>query len=55
MKRFLPSSVMLTPFVVRYYDEDESDQTDQIEMTLNDDTSTEDNKNGCTSANTDLE
>ncbi|EJL6745177.1 TPA: hypothetical protein ACPJ0P_001422 [Vibrio alginolyticus] len=23
MKHFLPSSVMLTPFVVRYYDEDD--------------------------------
>ncbi|TOO40142.1 hypothetical protein [Vibrio parahaemolyticus] len=26
MKHFLPSSVMLTPFVVRYYDEEEDDQ-----------------------------
>ncbi|EJT3519649.1 hypothetical protein N2M27_001967 [Vibrio parahaemolyticus] len=26
MKHFLPSSIMLTPFVVRYYDEEEDDQ-----------------------------
>ncbi|ARC20099.1 hypothetical protein ABLB37_11030 [Vibrio parahaemolyticus] len=26
MKHFLPSSVMLTPFVVRYYDEEDDDQ-----------------------------
>ncbi|TOA25748.1 hypothetical protein CGK32_13050 [Vibrio parahaemolyticus] len=26
MKHFLPSSVMLTPFVVRYYDEEEDYQ-----------------------------
>ncbi|HHE0471576.1 TPA: hypothetical protein ACN35U_000209 [Vibrio parahaemolyticus] len=26
MKHFLPSSVMLTPFVVRYYDKEEDDQ-----------------------------
>lgn len=25
MKHFLPSSVMLTPFVVRYYDEDDNE------------------------------
>ena len=29
MKHFLPSSVMLTPFVVRYYDE-EDDELDDI-------------------------
>ena len=26
MKHFLPSSVMLTPFVVRYYDEDDESE-----------------------------
>ncbi|MFH4602801.1 hypothetical protein [Vibrio diabolicus] len=26
MKHFLPSSVMLTPFVVRYYDEEDGDR-----------------------------
>lgn len=29
MKHFLPSSVMLTPFVVRYYDED--DESENVE------------------------
>ncbi|WP_322804800.1 hypothetical protein SO574_15170 [Vibrio alfacsensis] len=29
MKHFLPSSVMLTPFVVRYYDED--DESESVE------------------------
>ncbi len=29
MKRFLPSSVMLTPFVVRYYQEEESEHQEQ--------------------------
>ncbi|CAE6921272.1 hypothetical protein ACOMICROBIO_GDFFDHBD_01992 [Vibrio sp. B1REV9] len=29
MKHFLPSSVMLTPFVVRYYDED--DESENLE------------------------
>ena len=29
MKHFLPSSVMLTPFVVRYYDED--DEIENVE------------------------
>lgn len=32
MKHFLPSSVMLTPFLVKYYDDDESPETiDQSE------------------------
>ncbi|WP_176428583.1 MULTISPECIES: hypothetical protein [unclassified Vibrio] len=26
MKRFLPSSIMLIPFVVKHYDEQDSDQ-----------------------------
>ncbi|MGR5133783.1 hypothetical protein [Vibrio alfacsensis] len=29
MKHFLPSSVMLTPFVVRYYEED--DESENVE------------------------
>ncbi|EHW0635552.1 hypothetical protein OC523_017365 [Vibrio vulnificus] len=29
MKRFLPSSVMLTPFVVRHYQEEESEHQEQ--------------------------
>lgn len=29
MKRFLPSSVMLTPFVVRYYQEEEPEHQEQ--------------------------
>ncbi|MCG9677365.1 hypothetical protein [Vibrio sp. Isolate24] len=28
MKRFFPSSVMLTPFVVKYYSEPEQDDSD---------------------------
>lgn len=32
MKHFLPSSVMLTPFLVKYYDDDESPESiDQSE------------------------
>ncbi|GLR05793.1 hypothetical protein [Vibrio hyugaensis] len=30
MKHFLPSSVMLTPFVVRYYEEDD-DERENVE------------------------
>ncbi|EOW0800008.1 TPA: hypothetical protein NKO76_000688 [Vibrio parahaemolyticus] len=30
MKHFLPSSVMLTPFVVRYYDEEEEEDDQEI-------------------------
>ncbi|WP_295893375.1 hypothetical protein [uncultured Vibrio sp.] len=29
MKHFLPSSVMLTPFVVKYYDETEEHEIDE--------------------------
>ncbi|MGR5236888.1 hypothetical protein [Vibrio alfacsensis] len=29
MKHFLPSSVMLTPFVVRYYEEDDASEHDE--------------------------
>ncbi|MDN3695948.1 hypothetical protein L4C39_01805 [Vibrio clamense] len=29
MKHFLPSSVMLTPFVVKYYDSELDDQEDE--------------------------
>lgn len=29
MKHFLPSSVMLTPFVVKYYDETEEQEIDE--------------------------
>lgn len=29
MKHFLPSSVMLTPFLVKYYDEDETLDNDE--------------------------
>ncbi|WP_394252263.1 hypothetical protein [Vibrio profundi] len=33
MKHFLPSSVMLTPFLVKYYDDDESQESiDQSEV-----------------------
>ncbi len=30
MKHFLPSSVMLTPFVVRYYDEEDDQEIVEI-------------------------
>ena len=30
MKHFLPSSVMLTPFLVKYYDEESQDTSDLI-------------------------
>ncbi|MGF1755825.1 hypothetical protein L4C33_19810 [Vibrio makurazakiensis] len=30
MKHFLPSSVMLTPFLVKYYDEDD-DSNDELD------------------------
>ena len=30
MKHFLPSSVMLTPFLVKYYDEESQDTSDSI-------------------------
>ena len=33
MKRFLPSSVMLIPFVVRHYDEDEEEHGEMAEST----------------------
>ncbi len=32
MKRFLPSSVMLTPFVVKHYQEQEDDQSADAEQ-----------------------
>ena len=32
MKRFLPSSVMLTPFVVKYYDNDALQQDDDKQL-----------------------
>ncbi|MFA0541487.1 MULTISPECIES: hypothetical protein [unclassified Vibrio] len=31
MKHFLPSSVMLTPFLVKYYDEESEDTLDSEE------------------------
>ncbi len=31
MKHFLPSSIMLTPFLVRYYDEEVEDETEIVE------------------------
>ncbi len=31
MKHFLPSSIMLTPFLVRYYDEEVEDETEVVE------------------------
>ncbi|HAS6346862.1 hypothetical protein LZU85_02770 [Vibrio sp. IRLE0018] len=55
MKRFLPSSVMLTPFVVRYYDENESDQNDSNDSTLDEGVSIAENGSGCKTANTELE
>ncbi|WP_299136547.1 hypothetical protein [uncultured Vibrio sp.] len=30
MKHFLPSSVMLTPFLVKYYDEESQDTSDSL-------------------------
>lgn len=33
MKHFLPSTIMLTPFLVRYYDE-EDDETEVVETNL---------------------
>ncbi len=30
MKHFLPSSVMLTPFLVKYYDEESQDASDSL-------------------------
>jgi len=36
MKHFLPSSVMLTPFLVKYYDDEESQENiDQPEVDEN--------------------
>ncbi|MBE3974165.1 hypothetical protein HJ138_07860 [Vibrio parahaemolyticus] len=35
MKHFLPSSVMLTPFVVRYYDDEEDDDQEIVETKAN--------------------
>ncbi|EGR1223435.1 hypothetical protein EBM84_26270 [Vibrio parahaemolyticus] len=35
MKHFLPSSVMLTPFVVRYYDDEEEDDQEIVEIKAN--------------------
>ncbi len=33
MKHFLPSSIMLTPFLVRYYDEEvEDEETEVVEQ-----------------------
>ena len=32
MKHFLPSSVMLTPFLVKYYDEEPQASSDECEM-----------------------
>ncbi|MFA0015925.1 hypothetical protein AB4391_21640 [Vibrio lentus] len=31
MKHFLPSSVMLTPFLVKYYDEEPEDTSDALD------------------------
>ncbi|MCB5361274.1 hypothetical protein BCU30_021645 [Vibrio lentus] len=31
MKHFLPSSVMLTPFLVKYYDEEPEDTSDVLD------------------------
>ncbi|MEZ9243756.1 hypothetical protein AB4179_05890 [Vibrio lentus] len=31
MKHFLPSSVMLTPFLVKYYDEEPEDASDVLD------------------------
>ncbi|PMH03555.1 hypothetical protein [Vibrio lentus] len=31
MKHFLPSSVMLTPFLVKYYDEEPKDTSDVLD------------------------
>ncbi|MCA0934062.1 hypothetical protein LCL85_00620 [Vibrio alginolyticus] len=31
MKHFLPSTIMLTPFLVRYYDEEAEDENDVVE------------------------
>ncbi len=30
MKHFLPSSIMLTPFLVRYYDEEVEDEETEV-------------------------
>ncbi|MEF1290197.1 hypothetical protein [Vibrio sp. M260118] len=30
MKRFFPSSVMLIPFVVKHYEDEESDETSEL-------------------------
>ncbi|ARP40095.1 hypothetical protein K08M4_34180 [Vibrio syngnathi] len=32
MKHFLPSSVMLTPFLVKYYDEEPEDMAESEEL-----------------------
>ncbi|MEL0606864.1 hypothetical protein L4D17_03340 [Vibrio splendidus] len=47
MKHFLPSSVMLTPFLVKYYDEEpestpdalDTDEPQQLQIEGNDDSS----------------
>ncbi len=31
MKHFLPSTIMLTPFLVRYYDEEVEDETEVVD------------------------
>ncbi|CAE6934131.1 hypothetical protein AB3Y13_02270 [Vibrio alginolyticus] len=31
MKHFLPSTIMLTPFLVRYYDEEAEDENEVVE------------------------
>ncbi len=31
MKHFLPSMIMLTPFLVRYYDEEAEDENEVVE------------------------
>ncbi len=34
MKHFLPSSIMLTPFLVRYYDEEVEDEETEVAETV---------------------